>query len=83
MSPYPQATVTIPADGATVYGWNEEATIHIRIEGECSDAVRAVVQQALNELEDDRHGQQWARAMLAKLPEVRASARAYREANPK
>jgi bifunctional DNA-binding transcriptional regulator/antitoxin component of YhaV-PrlF toxin-antitoxin module len=79
---YPQATVVIPTDAATVYGWNDGDGLHLVIVGQFTEGLRPAFDEAARLLEEDRVGHQWARAMLQKLPEVRAVAQAWRRAKP-
>lgn len=77
---YPQATVTAPYDGGTVYGWNEDGATRIRIVGALTAATRPAMQTVAQALEEDRRGLHWSRLMLERLDEVRAQAQAWRRA---
>lgn len=80
MKTYPQATVKIPYDGGTVYGWNEESAMRIRIVGQINADLRPAVREVADHLDEDRNGLQWARMMLDRLPEVAQQAQQFRKA---
>jgi hypothetical protein len=83
MKAYPQATVKMPYDGGTVYGWNEKGATRIRIVGQINADLRPAVEEVARCLDEDREGLRWSRAMLDRLPEVSEQARAFRKGRRK
>ena len=64
MSYADKATTRATVDATTIYGWNDEETAHLVIVGPLTPAVKNAVANVFDDLDEDRRGQQWSRAML-------------------